>query len=161
MIRLPLVLETGPLAFADPRNPVGLVPETRSRGLLGDYSSLYGYQLRLASLWSTSHLYATSFGTARDNRYSRIVLQVDYGPQPWAMFTQWILPMLLVMTLVLLLRAWRAASEKPAWRFLPPPIPLSSTSSTPTGTSCRWGCLCCSSGAAISWSPPAKLTGSG
>jgi hypothetical protein len=102
LIRLPLILEISPDALADPDGRVRLVPEAGSRGLMGDFSSLYGYRLRNVSLQGSDHRYPTSFGRPRDSLYSRVELLIDYQPQPWAMFTQWILPLLLVMSLVLL-----------------------------------------------------------
>jgi hypothetical protein len=102
VIRLPLILEISPDALADPAGRVRLVPEAGSRGLLGDFSSLYGYRLQQVSLRGFDHRYPTSFGTPGDSIYSRVELLIEYQPQPWAMFTQWILPLLLVMSLVLL-----------------------------------------------------------
>lgn len=102
LIRLPLVLEISPESLADPDRRVRLLPEAGSRGLLGDFSSLYGYRLRKVGLRGSDHRYPTSFGMPRDSLYSRVELMIEYQPQPWAMFTQWILPLLLVMSLVLL-----------------------------------------------------------
>ena len=102
VIRLPLILEISPDALADPAGRVRLVPDAGNRGLMGDFSSLYGYRLRKVSLRGTDHLYPTSFGTPSDSLYSRVELLIEYQPRPWAMFTQWILPLLLVMCLVLL-----------------------------------------------------------
>lgn len=102
-IHLPLILETNleSLNEQDPR--VRLLPESgSSRGLLGDYSSNYGYQLRRVSVRPSEHRYPTRFGSNRDHTSSRIELLIDYAPDPWAMFAQWILPLLLVMGLVLL-----------------------------------------------------------
>jgi hypothetical protein len=101
-VRLPLILEISPDALADPAGRVRLLPEAGKRGLLGDYSSLYGYRLRRVALRSSDHRYPTRFGSEQDSLYSRLELLIDYQPQPWAMFTQWILPLLLVMCLVLL-----------------------------------------------------------
>lgn len=101
-IHLPLILETNPESFVEPASRVQLLPEPGTRGLLGDYSSIYGYQLRRVRLQPSDHHYPTSFGKFRDQTYSRLELLVDYSPDPWAMFTQWILPLLLVMCLVLL-----------------------------------------------------------
>lgn len=102
LIRLPLILEISPDALADPVGRVRLVPEADAQGLMGDFSTLYGYRLRKVSLRSSDHRYPTRFGTPRDSLYSRVELLIEYQPQPWAMFTQWILPLLLVLSLVLL-----------------------------------------------------------
>ena len=101
-IRLPLILETDADSFADPASRVRLLPESGSRGLLGDYSSIYGYQLRGVRVRAADHAYPTAFGKDSDQTYSRVEIWVEYSPDPWAMFTQWILPLLLVMCLVLL-----------------------------------------------------------
>jgi hypothetical protein len=101
-IRLPLILEASPEVFADPAKPVRLHPETARGKLLGDYSSLYGYELRGASIRAEEHRYPTSFGTASDNTYSRVEVLVTYAPATGAMVMQWILPFLLVLCLVLL-----------------------------------------------------------
>lgn len=101
-IRLPLILETDSDAFADPASRVRLLPEPGSRGLLGDYSGIYGYRLRGVRVRAADHVYPTAFGMDSAQIFSRVELWVEYSPDPWAMFTQWILPMLLVMTLVLL-----------------------------------------------------------
>lgn len=102
VIRLPLILEISPDSLADPAGRVRLVPEASSRGLLGDLSSLYAYRLRKVSLRGFDHRYSTNSGTPRKSIYSRVELLIEYRPQPWAMLTQWILPLLLVMCLVLL-----------------------------------------------------------
>jgi len=101
-IRLPLIFETDPDALAEPASRVHLLPEPGSRGLLGDYSSIYGYRLRGVRVRAADHVYPTAFGKDSDQTYSRVELWVEYSPDPWAMFTQWILPLLLVMCLVLL-----------------------------------------------------------
>ena len=101
-VRLPLILETDADAFAEPATRVRLLPEAKGRGLLGDYSSIYGYQLRGVRFRAADHVYPTAFGKDADQTYSRVEMWVEYSPDPWAMFTQWILPLLLVMCLVLL-----------------------------------------------------------
>jgi len=102
LIRLPLILETAADAFADPATRVLLQPEASGGKLLGDYSSLYGYELEGATLRASEHRYPTSFGTARHDTHSRLELMVTYAPDTWAMVMQWILPFLLVLSLVLL-----------------------------------------------------------
>jgi hypothetical protein len=102
LIRLPLILEISPEALADPATRVRLQPESARGGLLGDYSSLYGYELRGVSIGAAEHRYPTTFGTASDSTYSRLQMLVTYAPNTWAMVMQWILPLLLVLSLVLL-----------------------------------------------------------
>jgi hypothetical protein len=102
LIRLPLILETAADAFADPATRVRLQPEVSGGKLLGDYSSLYGYELRGATLRASEHRYSTTFGTASHNTHSRLELLVTYATDTWAMVLHWILPFLLVLSLVLL-----------------------------------------------------------
>jgi hypothetical protein len=101
-IRLPLILEASPEAFADPANRVLLRLEMARGELLGDYSSIYGYELRGATIHAREHRYPTTFGTTSDDIYSRVELLVSYAPAAGAMLMQWILPLLLVLCLVLL-----------------------------------------------------------
>jgi len=101
-LRLPLILEVDPDVFAAQESRVQLLPEPGGKGLLGDYGSIYGYQLRAVTIRSSEHRYLSTFGKAGNQIYSRVELLVDYAPEPSAVFTRWILPLLLVMCLVLL-----------------------------------------------------------
>lgn len=98
---LPIVIETRPEAFALSREAVRLRPADPESPLTGDYSELAGYSLRRNWIAEGQNVYELSGSQQRDI-YSQLAFRVAYGSEPWASFMTWILPLLIVMSIVLL-----------------------------------------------------------
>lgn len=98
---LPIVIETRPEAFALSRAAVRLIPADTASPLTGDYSELAGYSLRRNWIVEGQNAYDLN-GPHQDEVYSQLAFRVAYGSEPWASFMKWILPLLIVMSIVLL-----------------------------------------------------------
>jgi hypothetical protein len=98
---LPVVVETRPEAFALSRAAVRLRPADTASPLTGDYSELAGYSLKRNWIVEGQNAYEM-IGPRQDEVYSQLAFRVAYGSEPWASFMKWILPLLIVMTIVLL-----------------------------------------------------------
>lgn len=103
-ISLPLIFETRPLSFSlDGPSPVLLLPEPDQQGLVGAYATIRGFQEVGVSLQALVHRYATDFGNRKAGRnYAMTELRVYYRT-PWlTAFMQWMMPLLIVMSVVFL-----------------------------------------------------------
>ena len=100
-ISLPLVLETRPEILGLTDQSVRLKPAAHLPRLVGDYGELAGYELRGASL-SSGIKVDDSPGTPKQRLISQLLVKVTYGTNVLAAFHKWILPLLIVMTVVLL-----------------------------------------------------------
>lgn len=98
---LPVVIETRPQQFALSSSAVQLRADSKLGSLTGDYSDLAGYSLRRNWVIEGENLYDL-IGPDGDEVYSQISFRVAYGSEPWAAFMKWILPLLIVMSIVLL-----------------------------------------------------------
>lgn len=98
---LPVVVETRPQQFALSSSAVRLRADSSLGSLTGDYSELAGYSLRRNWVVEGENHYDL-LGPDSDEVYSQIGFRVAYGSEPWAAFTKWILPLMIVMSIVLL-----------------------------------------------------------
>lgn len=98
---LPVVIEPRPEAFALSRDAVLLKPASALTPLTGDYSELAGYALMRNWIVEGQNTYQL-IGPHRRDVYSQLSFRVAYRSEPWASFMKWILPLLIVMSIVLL-----------------------------------------------------------
>lgn len=98
---LPIVFEVGHSVFNQAGQAVRLVSDPELSNLLGDYSELAGFRLRRAWIQEAINAYDIFRGEHRPS-FSQLIVRVAYGSEPWAAFMKWILPLLIVMTIVLL-----------------------------------------------------------
>jgi hypothetical protein len=98
---LPVVFETRPELFTLANAAVQLKPDSHLGSLTGDYSELAGYSLKSNWVVEGQNLYAMS-DRHRDEIYSQLTFRVAFGSQAWPSFMKWILPLLIVMSIVLL-----------------------------------------------------------
>jgi len=98
---LPIVIETRPEAFALSQAAVRLRPVDTTSPLTGDYSELAGYSLKRNWIMEGQNSYEL-IGPRKHEVYSQLAFRVAYGSEPWASFMKWILPLLIVMSIVLL-----------------------------------------------------------
>lgn len=100
-IALPIMLEIGPDAFALQDQPVVLVPDRSSGGLLGAYSVVDGFHLHSAELVPLLHAYGTSWGLDKgDLDYSTLSAVVHLDSDGLASFITYVLPLLIVLAIV-------------------------------------------------------------
>ncbi len=101
---LPVILEVKPIVFSRQRGNAILVPERSSRdSLLGEYAPINGYAIESVRLVTSDHSYGTSWGReAGDLEYSQLAMEVGIRGDLFSSFVTWILPLLIVMTIVLL-----------------------------------------------------------
>jgi len=98
---LPVVFETRPELFTRANAAVQLKPDSHLGSLTGDYSELAGYSLKSNWVVEGQNLYAMS-DRHRDEIYSQLTFRVAFGSQAWPSFMKWILPLVIVMSIVLL-----------------------------------------------------------
>ncbi|MFM7267455.1 MAG: hypothetical protein ACKOZT_02550 [Cyanobium sp.] len=100
-LSLPLLFETRPLSFSlDGPTPVLLVPEPGQKGLVGAYATIKGYREVGVSIDPMIHHYATDFGNGGRQDYALTELRVYYRTPFLTAFLQWVMPLLIVMTVV-------------------------------------------------------------
>lgn len=98
---LPVVVEARPEQFALGRSAVRLRPAPELRSLTGDYSEVAGYSLKRNWVVEGQNNF-DRIGPHQGEIYSQLAFKVAYGSEPWAAFMKWILPLLIVMSIVLL-----------------------------------------------------------
>jgi hypothetical protein len=104
-LSLPVILETRPTAFAVGENNILLNPKIGSKGVVGDYAGLQGFQQTGATVNNKIHIYKTNFGVdeaQKAGEFSQVTFSLDYATDPWAAFYQYILPWLTVMAMLLM-----------------------------------------------------------
>jgi hypothetical protein len=71
--------------------------------LLGAYASINGYDVVSVQLKAADHSYGTTWGRSRqDQTFSQIAAQIRMRGDPFSSFITWVLPLLIVMSIVLL-----------------------------------------------------------
>lgn len=100
-VMLPIVLETRPAAFRLGDLSVRLEPDPKQETLVNNYADLTGYRLQQGWLEKSSNSYG-AIGPKSTETYSQLIMRLVYCSEPRAAFTKWILPVLIVMSVVLL-----------------------------------------------------------
>lgn len=98
---LPVVLEIRPDRFSLEQQPVRLESSGHDRRIVGDYGDVTGYELRDAAMVAGVNTYV-ALGRQPALHFSQLGVRVTYGSDVLAAFLKWILPLLIVMTVVLL-----------------------------------------------------------
>ena len=98
---LPLVIEPRPDAFAFSGAAVRLKPASDLATLSGSFSDMAGYSIQ--KNWAEERQgHYDQLGRHRHDIYSQLRFNAAYGSETWAAFMKWILPLLIVMSIVLL-----------------------------------------------------------
>lgn len=98
---LPVVIETRPEPLSLGREAVRLRLANELGPLTGDYGELAGYSLQRNWIVEGQNSYAL-MGSRHSEVYSQLAFRVAYGSEPWAAFMKWVLPLMIVMSIVLL-----------------------------------------------------------
>ncbi len=102
-IRLPITIETRPTALsctvdscfqlrADPVNV---------RSLVGQFAAINGYDINAAKITPFIHQYKSNFGIGAPSAFGAVDFSIIYKTNPWAAFSQSILPLLVIVGIVI------------------------------------------------------------
>lgn len=100
-VRLQVVMEARPESFSLSKHAVRLLPDPEMKVLVGNYGELSGYHLERGWIEETTNTYRMSVQN-NEETFSQLIVNVLYASEPWTAFTKWVLPLLIVMTIVLL-----------------------------------------------------------
>ena len=99
--RLPIDIEIMPHALSDnqPDNLVELLPfPIQQFPIAGEFASMIGFRLTNTG-WLRQLVY---YGEPNKASYSRATAIFTFSPQTWTVFLKWLLPLIVVMTIVVL-----------------------------------------------------------
>ena len=99
---LPIVVEVAPGVMSQKYQQTLLYPHHHQNGFLGMSGELGGYQLEGAVLRSYIHQYPSRFGEWYQPAFSQARLDIVYRSDYWSAFVKWVLPLVIVMSVVLL-----------------------------------------------------------
>jgi uncharacterized membrane protein YidH (DUF202 family) len=99
---LPIVVEVAPGAMSQKYQQTLLYPHHHQNGFLGMSGELSGYQLEGAMLSSYIHQYPSRFGEWYQPAFSQARLDIVYRSDYWSAFVNWLLPFIIVMSVVLM-----------------------------------------------------------
>lgn len=99
---LPIVVEIAPGAMSQKYQQTLLYPHHHQNGFLGMSGELSGYQLEGAMISSYIHQYPSQFGEWYRPAFSQARLDIVYRSDYWSAFVNWVLPFIIVMSVVLL-----------------------------------------------------------
>jgi hypothetical protein len=102
-ISLPITIETRPAALsctaeaciqlrADPVNV---------RSLVGQFAAVNGYDIKAAKITPFIHQYKSNFGIGAPSAFGAVDFSIIYKTNPWAAFSQSILPLLVIIGIVI------------------------------------------------------------
>ena len=99
---LPIVAEIAPDEMSNKYQQTLLYPHHHQNGFLGLSGDLSGYQLQGAVLDNYLHTYPSRFGSWYQPVQSQARLEIVYRSDYWSAFVNWVLPLIIVMSVVLL-----------------------------------------------------------
>jgi hypothetical protein len=97
-IRFEVVPDTG--GFAD--KSLVLYSLGDSQSLIGDSSDISGFDLGAVDVRAFTHVYPTDFGREGGDVYSGLVVTYEYSVEGWTAFFKWLLPLVIVMSIVMM-----------------------------------------------------------
>jgi hypothetical protein len=99
---LPIVVELEPDSMSNKYEQTFLYPHHQQNGFVGIAGEISGYVLEDASLKSYIKRYPSRFGSWFKPERSQARLEITYNSDYWSMFVTWILPLMIVMSVVLM-----------------------------------------------------------
>jgi hypothetical protein len=101
-LTLPIVVELMPEVMTSKYADVLLLPQRKVGALVGESGHIIGYELTADSLQSVQQSYRNKFGSWHAPKRSQLRLEVAYSANTWSAFISWMLPLLIVNSLVLM-----------------------------------------------------------
>jgi hypothetical protein len=101
-LTLPIIVELMPEVMTSKYNDVLLVPQKQAGSLVGESGHIIGYEMTSESLQGVQQTYRNKFGSWQTPKRSQLRLEVAYSANTWSAFVSWMLPLLIVNSLVLM-----------------------------------------------------------
>jgi len=101
-INLPIIVEIAPPSMSDKYAEVILLPHHQANGFMGLSGSLSGYRLESSNFEPFLHHYPSRFGSWYRPTFSQMRLEMLYQADYWSAFVNWVFPLLIIMSVVLL-----------------------------------------------------------
>jgi hypothetical protein len=101
-VNLPVVVEVAAPSMSDKYAEVLLLPHHQANGFMGRSGSLSGYRLNSSSFDPYLHRYSSRFGSWYHPTFSQMRLEMIYQADYWSAFVNWVFPLLIIMSVVLL-----------------------------------------------------------
>jgi len=101
-VNLPIILEIAQPSMSHKYAEVVLLPHHQANGFMGRAGSLSGYELAESTFKPFLHEYPSRFGSWYTPIYSQLRLEMVYEADYWSAFVNWIFPLLIIMSVVLL-----------------------------------------------------------
>lgn len=119
-LRLPIIIELKPLWTLQKYADLRLVPKQSNDNLVGELGSLSGYQLQGASF--TPYLRPTSYsrGAWSRPRMSQVRLELTYQSNLRPEIVNWIIPLVIINSIVLMTPLVEGTRSTCTWRFPQP-----------------------------------------
>jgi len=99
---LPVIVEVAPPPMSNKYAAVILLPHHQENHFMGLSGSLSGYRLRTSTFEPYLHRYPSRFGSWYHPEFSQLRLEMVYQADYWSAFVNWVFPLLIIMSVVLL-----------------------------------------------------------
>ncbi len=101
-LNLPVIVEVAPPPMSNKYADVILLPHHQENHFMGLSGSLSGYRLSTSTFEPYLHRYPTRFGSWYQPTFSQMRLEMVYQADYWSAFVNWVFPLLIIMSVVLL-----------------------------------------------------------
>ena len=101
-VNLPVIIEVAPPSMSNKYAAVILLPHHQANGFMGLAGSLSGYRLKESNFKPFLHHYPSRFGSWYQPTFSQVRLEMVYQADYWSAFVNWVFPLLITMSVVLL-----------------------------------------------------------
>ena len=104
-LELPIIFEPRPIVFSLAAEDIRLNPALESKGVMGQYIGMNGYQTGDVDIKKSIYTYNTNFGAnngIEGGEFSRIEYNINYYTEFWPAFYQYVMPWLAAMAMLLL-----------------------------------------------------------
>lgn len=102
-ISLPITIETRPSALSCTTDTcIQLRPDpVNVRSLIGQFAAINGYDIKAVEITPYIHQYKSNFGIGAPSAFGAVDFSIIYKTNPWAAFSQSILPLLVIVGIVI------------------------------------------------------------
>jgi hypothetical protein len=102
LVNLPIVVEVAPPPMSNKYAGVTLLAHHQENHFMGLSGSLSGYRLSTSTFEPYLHSYPSRFGSWYHPTFSQMRLEMIYQADYWSAFVNWVFPLLIIMSVVLL-----------------------------------------------------------